>query len=87
LFSPKETTEKVILQCGTGAPDLDFAKKFADAVHKVHTGKLLAYNFSPSFNRKKNLDDATITKFQRDRADRHNQRRAVPLRRGCAGAA
>ena len=46
--------------------DLDFAKQFADAVHKVHPGKMLAYNCSPSFNWKKNLDDATIAKFQRE---------------------
>ena len=52
--------------CETGTPDLEFAKKFADAVHKVHPGKMLAYNCSPSFNWKKNLDDATIAKFQRE---------------------
>jgi isocitrate lyase len=39
----------------------------ADAVHKVHPGKMLAYNCSPSFNWKKNLNDATIAKFQCDR--------------------
>ncbi|OZA92957.1 MAG: isocitrate lyase, partial [Polaromonas sp. 39-63-203] len=47
-----------LVWCETGTPDLDFAKKFADAVHKVHPGKMLAYNCSPSFNWKKNLDDA-----------------------------
>jgi isocitrate lyase len=54
--------------CGAkpGTPDLEFARKFAEAVHKVHPGKLLAYNCSPSFNWKKNLDDATIAKFQRE---------------------
>ena len=50
--------------CETGKPDLAFAKKFADAVHAKHPGKLLAYNCSPSFNWKKNLDDATIATFQ-----------------------
>lgn len=55
-----------LVWCETGTPDLDFAKKFADAVHKVHPGKMLAYNCSPSFNWKKNLDDATIAKFQRE---------------------
>src|SRR6202008_270332 len=40
--------------------------KFAEGVHKHHPGKLLAYNCSPSFNWKKNLDDATIAKFQRE---------------------
>ena len=52
--------------CETGTPDLEFARKFAEAVHKVHPGKMLAYNCSPSFNWKKNLDDATIAKFQRE---------------------
>jgi len=55
-----------LVWCETGTPDLAFAKKFADAVHKVHSGKMLAYNCSPSFNWKKNLDDATIAKFQRE---------------------
>jgi isocitrate lyase len=55
-----------LVWCETGTPDLAFAKKFADAVHKVHPGKMLAYNCSPSFNWKKNLDDATIAKFQRE---------------------
>jgi isocitrate lyase len=53
-----------LVWCETGTPDLEFARKFADAVHKVHPGKMLAYNCSPSFNWKKNLDDATIAKFQ-----------------------
>ncbi len=52
--------------CETGTPDLAFAKEFADKVHAVHPGKMLAYNCSPSFNWKKNLDDATIAKFQRE---------------------
>ncbi len=52
--------------CETGTPDLEFARKFAEAVRKEHPGKLLAYNCSPSFNWKKNLDDATIAKFQRE---------------------
>jgi isocitrate lyase len=55
-----------LVWCETGTPDLEFAKRFADAVHKVHPGKMLAYNCSPSFNWKKNLDDATIAKFQRE---------------------
>jgi isocitrate lyase len=52
--------------CETGKPDLAFAKRFADAIHAKFPGKLLAYNCSPSFNWKKNLDDATIAKFQRE---------------------
>jgi isocitrate lyase len=52
--------------CETGSPDLAFAQKFAEAVRSKYPGKLLAYNCSPSFNWKKNLDDATIAKFQRE---------------------
>ncbi len=52
--------------CETGKPDLAYAKQFAEAIHKKFPGKLLAYNCSPSFNWKKNLDDATIAKFQRE---------------------
>ena len=48
----------------TSMPDLGQAKKFAEAVHKVHPGKMLAYNCSPSFNWAKKLDEATIAKFQ-----------------------
>ena len=55
-----------LVWCETGTPDLVFAKRFADAVHAKHPGKMLAYNCSPSFNWKKNLDDATIAKFQRE---------------------
>ncbi|WP_336980352.1 isocitrate lyase [Brevundimonas nasdae] len=50
----------------TSHPDLDDAKKFAEAVQKAHPGKLMAYNCSPSFNWKAKLDDATIAKFQRE---------------------
>src|SRR5512143_914702 len=53
-----------MLWCETGKPDLAFAKAFADAIHAKFPGKLLAYNCSPSFNWKKNLDDATVMKFQ-----------------------
>ncbi|MDO9088662.1 MAG: isocitrate lyase [Burkholderiaceae bacterium] len=52
--------------CETGKPDLAFARKFAEGIHAKHPGKLLAYNCSPSFNWKKNLDDATIAKFQKE---------------------
>jgi isocitrate lyase len=52
--------------CETGTPDLDFAKRFAEGVRKKYPGKMLAYNCSPSFNWKRNLDDATIAKFQRE---------------------
>ena len=52
--------------CETGTPDLEFARKFAEAVRAKFPEKLLAYNCSPSFNWKKNLDDATIAKFQKE---------------------
>src|SRR6478752_2705288 len=55
-----------LVWCETGKPDLAFARKFAEAIHKKYPGKLLAYNCSPSFNWKKNLDDATIAKFQKE---------------------
>ncbi len=48
----------------TGTPDLKFAQDFADAVHAKFPGKMLAYNCSPSFNWKKNLNDADIARFQ-----------------------
>jgi isocitrate lyase len=53
-----------LLWCETSTPDLDEARVFAEAIHEKFPGKLLAYNCSPSFNWKKNLDDHTISKFQ-----------------------
>ncbi|MDR2244153.1 MAG: isocitrate lyase [Burkholderiales bacterium] len=50
--------------CETSTPCLKLAKQFADAIHAKFPGKLLAYNCSPSFNWKKNLDDAAIATFQ-----------------------
>src|SRR6476469_5416644 len=55
-----------LIWCETGKPDLAFAKAFADAIHAKFPDKMLAYNCSPSFNWKKNLDDATIARFQRE---------------------
>jgi isocitrate lyase len=57
-----------LVWCETGKPDLAFARAFAEAIHAKFPGKLLAYNCSPSFNWKQNLDDATIAKFQRELA-------------------
>ncbi|MDR7100335.1 isocitrate lyase [Lysobacter niabensis] len=57
-----------LVWCETGKPDLEFARKFAEAIHAKYPGKLLAYNCSPSFNWKKNLDDATIARFQTELA-------------------
>jgi isocitrate lyase len=55
-----------LVWCETGKPDLEFARRFAEAIHAKYPGKLLAYNCSPSFNWKKNLDDATIAAFQKE---------------------
>ncbi len=55
-----------LVWCETGTPDLAFARRFAEGVRNVYPDKMLAYNCSPSFNWKKNLDDATIAKFQRE---------------------
>lgn len=53
-----------VLWCETSTPDLAMAARFAEAIHAQFPGKLLAYNCSPSFNWKKNLDDSTIASFQ-----------------------
>ena len=55
-----------LLWCETSRPDLQEAKRFAEAVRKEYPEKLLAYNCSPSFNWRRNLDDATIAKFQQE---------------------
>jgi isocitrate lyase len=55
-----------VVWCETSTPDLHEARRFAEGVHAVHPGKLLAYNCSPSFNWKAKLDDATIARFQRE---------------------
>ena len=55
-----------LIWCETARPDLDEASRFASAVHEHFPGKMLAYNCSPSFNWKKNLDEATIASFQKE---------------------
>ena len=55
-----------MLWAETSTPNLEYARKFAEAIHRRFPGKMLAYNCSPSFNWKKNLDDATVAKFQRE---------------------
>jgi isocitrate lyase len=55
-----------LVWCETSKPDLAEAKRFAEGVRAKFPNKMLAYNCSPSFNWKKNLDDATIAKFQRE---------------------
>ncbi|MBX2801565.1 MAG: isocitrate lyase [Myxococcales bacterium] len=57
-----------LLWCETSTPDLDEARQFAEAIRAEFPGKLLAYNCSPSFNWRKNLDDTTIARFQRELA-------------------
>jgi isocitrate lyase len=55
-----------VLWWETSKPDLDEAREFAEAIQKAHPGKLMAYNCSPSFNWRKNLDEDTIARFQRE---------------------
>jgi isocitrate lyase len=55
-----------LLWCETARPDLDEARQFAEAVLTRHPHKMLAYNCSPSFNWRKNLDESTIARFQRE---------------------
>ncbi len=57
-----------LIWCETSRPDLDQARRFAEAIVAKYPGKMLAYNCSPSFNWKKNLDDATIAYFQKELA-------------------
>jgi isocitrate lyase len=57
-----------LIWCETATPDLEEAKKFADAIHEQYPDQLLAYNCSPSFNWAKNLDRNTIAKFQHELA-------------------
>ncbi|MGI2901541.1 isocitrate lyase [Shewanella algae] len=58
-----------LIWCETAKPDLEEARRFAEAIHAQYPDQLLAYNCSPSFNWKKNLDDATIAKFQQELAN------------------
>ena len=53
-----------LLWCETSEPNLDEARRFADAIHEQYPSKLLAYNCSPSFNWRKKLDEQTIAEFQ-----------------------
>jgi isocitrate lyase len=55
-----------LIWCETAEPNLDEAKRFAQAIHAKFPGKLLAYNCSPSFNWKKKLDNETIAMFQKE---------------------
>lgn len=53
-----------VLWCETAKPDLGEAEEFAKGIHEKYPGKWLAYNCSPSFNWRRNLDEATIAHFQ-----------------------
>ena len=55
-----------LLWCETSTPSLEDARRFAEGVHKVHPGKMLAYNCSPSFNWAKHMDKAQMKIFQRE---------------------
>jgi isocitrate lyase len=55
-----------LLWCETAKPDLDEARRFADAIHAMFPGKMLAYNCSPSFNWSAHLDEGTIARFQKE---------------------
>lgn len=57
-----------LIWCETSKPDIDGARRFAEAIKAEYPDRLLAYNCSPSFNWKKHLDDATIARFQRELA-------------------
>ncbi len=57
-----------MLWCETSKPDLEEARVFAEGIHSMYPEKLLAYNCSPSFNWRANLDDATIARFQKELA-------------------
>ncbi len=53
-----------LIWCETSHPDIEEARQFAEAIHARYPEKMLAYNCSPSFNWRKNLDEATIANFQ-----------------------
>jgi len=55
-----------LIWCETAKPDIDEARRYAEAIHAEFPGKLLAYNCSPSFNWSAHLDEATIARFQKE---------------------
>ena len=68
-----------LVWCETGTPDIGFAREFAQAVQAANPGQLLAYNCSPSFNWKKNLDMNQIASFQDDLSDLGYQYQFITL--------
>src|SRR5579875_1894217 len=57
-----------LLWCETSEPNLEEARRFAEAIHEQFPGKMLAYNCSPSFNWRKKLEPETIAVFQKELA-------------------
>lgn len=55
-----------LVWCETAEPNLEEARRFAEAIHEKYPGKMLAYNCSPSFNWEAKLDKETIAKFQQE---------------------
>jgi isocitrate lyase len=55
-----------LIWCETSEPNIEEARRFAEAIHEKFPGKMLAYNCSPSFNWKKKLDQDTIARFQQE---------------------
>ena len=55
-----------LLWCETSKPNLEEAREFAEGIHAVYPGKMLAYNCSPSFNWRKHLSNDEIARFQRE---------------------
>lgn len=57
-----------LIWCETAEPDLEEARKFAEAIHEKYPGKLLAYNCSPSFNWKLHMSEEEMDEFQKELA-------------------
>jgi len=55
-----------LIWCETATPDLEEARRFAEAIHAEYPDKMLAYNCSPSFNWSKHLDEGTVARFQKE---------------------
>lgn len=55
-----------MIWCETAKPDLDEARRFAEAIHAEYPGKMLAYNCSPSFNWSAHLDEDSVARFQKE---------------------
>ncbi|MBT3518347.1 MAG: isocitrate lyase [Candidatus Marinimicrobia bacterium] len=58
-----------ILWCETARPNLEEARRFAEAIHAEFPGKPLSYNCSPSFNWESNLNEKELREFREALAD------------------